>query len=425
MSEPAIALRNLSKTFRVFQHPVDMMWEVMLGRPRHRDFDALKAISFQIEKGAVVGLIGRNGAGKSTLLRIIAGTLDATAGKVEVNGRISAILELGTGFNPDYTGRENIYLGGLCLGLSRREIEAREANIIAFSELEDFIDQPFKTYSSGMQARLTFAVAVSVNPDILIVDEALSVGDAKFQRKCFRQFEEFRDAGVTILFVTHQTAFVESICDRAIYLSGGTVAADGPPRETVGQYLQDLFGAETGAVSHEEPAPKVAQASALAESKTPITEARRYGTGEATIVHFGLLDSLGNAASVCISGEAYSLVCDVRCNVDFIDDLHVGFGITTATGITLMAHNSLKSRTPVPSMTTGNVLRFRLDVSMNLGPGDYFVTFGAWGLLADKHYDRRVDALHFSVRGERGLESSIVNMRPLYSVIDLNATAAQ
>jgi energy-coupling factor transporter ATP-binding protein EcfA2 len=331
-------------------------------------------------------------------------------------------LELGTGFNVDYTGRENIYLGGLCLGLTRQEIRAREAEIIAFSELEEFIDQPFKTYSSGMQARLTFSVAVSIDPDILIVDEALAVGDAKFQRKCFRKFEEFRANGVTILFVTHQTGIVEAICDRAIYLSGGAIVADGPPGETVGQYLEDLFGVNKGAESSAEPL-ALALASDEDEASSGQKEGRRYGTGEVSIIDCGMQDVGGKLSSICLSGQAYGLFCDLRCNTEKISDLQVGIGITTKTGIVLMAHNSVKSRVAIPTMLEDDVLRVRLDISMNLGPGEYFVTFGAWSLFADKHYDRRVDVLHFTVRADPNLELSMVNMRPHYSVSKLEAPA--
>lgn len=407
MTETAIALRGISKVFRVYNSPSDLMWELLSGRPRHRNFAALTDVSFTVKRGEVVGLIGRNGAGKSTLLRIIAGTLEASSGELRVDGRISAILELGTGFNPDYTGRENIYLGGLCLGLTRQEIRAREAEIIAFSELEDFIDQPFKTYSSGMQARLTFSVAVSVDPDILIVDEALAVGDARFQRKCFRKFEEFRAAGCTILFVTHQTGVVEAICDRAIYMSAGKVVADGAPREVVGLYLKDMFGTK------DEP-PAVAP-----QRQTEEGETLRYGTGEVSIINCGILDDTGRPAGVQISGKRYTIFCDVRCNVDEITDLNIGISITTKTGICLVAANSVRHRVAISPMRRGDLIRVTLDVDLNLGPGDYFVTFGAWGLFADKHYDRRVDALHLVVHGEPCLDLSLVNMRPQYTVHQL------
>jgi len=410
----ALIVRELRKAFRVYNKPADMVRELLTGRAHHRDFLALQGITFEVPRGSVVGLIGRNGAGKSTLLRIIAGTLDPTSGDIAVDGRISAILELGTGFNPEYTGRENIYLGGLCLGLSRTEIKARESEIIAFSELEEFIDRPFKTYSSGMQARLTFAVAVSVEPDILIVDEALSVGDAKFQRKCFRKFEEFRQAGVTILFVTHQTAIVESICDRVIYLSGGQVVADGAPREVVGQYLEDLFGAEAAKQAQRADGGQAAEAG--------VGGARRYGTGEVVIERFGLLDPDGLPASTCESGQKYTVFCDVRCVAERVDDLHIGIGFTTTTGISVAAYNSLKHRTEVPPMMKGEAISVRLDVTMNLGPGPYFVTFGAWGVFADKHYDRRTDALQFTVHARPELELSLVNLEPTYRVLKLETS---
>jgi lipopolysaccharide transport system ATP-binding protein len=242
MSDPAIRAVSLGKVFRVWRHPSDMLKEALTGRRRHSEFEALRDVSFDVPRGSVVGIMGRNGAGKSTLLRIIAGTLDATSGGVSIAGRISAILELGTGFHPEYSGRENVFLGGLCLGLTRGEIASRLDEIVAFAELEEFIDQPFRTYSSGMQARLTFAVATAVDPDILIIDEALAVGDARFQLKSFDRVRQFRRQGKSILLVSHDINQVVSICDHAILLERGCIFAQGAPGLVGNIYHELLFG---------------------------------------------------------------------------------------------------------------------------------------------------------------------------------------
>jgi ABC-type polysaccharide/polyol phosphate transport system ATPase subunit len=238
----AIRVEHLYKEFKIYPHPSDMFKEILTGKHHHRIFSALHDISFEIPRGRAVGILGRNGAGKSTLLKIISGTLDKTSGLVEVNGRISSILELGTGFNPEYTGRDNIYLGGLMVGLTRQEIRDKEEWIIDFSELGNFIDQPFKTYSSGMQARLTFATAVCIEPDILVVDEALSVGDARFARKSFAQMEQFRKDGRTILLVSHDSNQVAAFCDYGIILENGKIFDQGEPARLRGVYYDLLFG---------------------------------------------------------------------------------------------------------------------------------------------------------------------------------------
>jgi ABC-type glutathione transport system ATPase component len=318
--------------------------------------------------------------------------------------------------------------------MTREEIRAREAEIIAFSELAEFIDRPFKTYSSGMQARLTFSVAVSVDPDILIVDEALSVGDAKFQRKCFRKFEEFRANGCTIVFVTHQTGLVEAVCDRAIYMSAGKIAADGAPREVVGQYLKDIFGPDeptvlaegadqTEAAAEESSLPSDSKDRAERNPRNPLVTALRYGTGEASIVDFGMLDEAGTRPSIYISGRRYTLFCNVVCKADEIADLNIGISIRTTTGIVLVAANPIIHRTPIPTLRRGDHVHATLDVNLHLGTGDYFATFGAWGTFADKHYDRRVDALQLTVRGDPSLGPSLVNMQPRYKVRRLQKEA--
>lgn len=219
-----------------------MFWELFTGKPSYKPFWALSDISFEVRRGQVVGVLGRNGAGKSTLLKIITGTLDKTDGNVEVNGRISSILEMGTGFNMEYTGRDNIYLGGLMVGLTREEIKQKEDWIIEFSELRDFIDQPFKTYSSGMQARLTFSTAVCIDPDLLIIDEALAAGDARFSRKSFGKIEEFRRAGNTILLVSHDINTISTFCDHALILEHGRIFDQGKPYRMGQVYYDLLFG---------------------------------------------------------------------------------------------------------------------------------------------------------------------------------------
>ena len=245
----AVQISHLSKTFRVWRNSRDMLIEALTGRQHHHEFQALRDITMDVPRGSVMGIMGRNGAGKSTLLRIVAGTLDATAGTVTVGGRISAILELGTGFHMDYTGRENIFLGGMCLGLSRAEMTKRLDEVISFSELQDFVDQPFRTYSTGMQARLTFAVATSVDPDVLIVDEALAVGDARFQLKSFDRIRDFKRRGKSILLVSHNIPSIMAICDRAILLEKGQVIVDGDPNEVGKLYHEMLFAPERTALS--------------------------------------------------------------------------------------------------------------------------------------------------------------------------------
>ena len=242
-----LSVRNVSKCFEMYEKPIHRLYQTFFAGHRkfYKEFGALRDISFDVHRGECVGIIGRNGAGKSTLLQIITGTLAPTTGEVKLKGRVAALLELGSGFNPEFTGRENVYLNGSILGLTREEIDARYDEILAFADIGDFIDQPVKTYSSGMMVRLAFAVQVMVDPDILIVDEALAVGDAAFQRKCFARMDALQARGTTVLLVTHDTETVKQRCNRAIFLKRGCVAFDGDAEEGVVEYMHFLFPQES------------------------------------------------------------------------------------------------------------------------------------------------------------------------------------
>ncbi len=248
--KPAIEIRHVGKCYEIYDKPQYRLWQsVFRGRRQfYREFWALTNVNFDIQHGETFGIVGRNGSGKSTLLQIVAGTLQPTTGKVSVHGRVAALLELGSGFNPEFTGRENVFLNAAMLGLSRAEIEARYDDIVEFSEIGDFVDQPVKTYSSGMYVRLAFSVAINVDPDILIVDEALSVGDEAFQRKCFARIRAIREKGATILFVSHSGSTVIELCNRAVLLDHGEQLLLGPPKPVVSRYQQLMYAPSQDAI---------------------------------------------------------------------------------------------------------------------------------------------------------------------------------
>lgn len=246
MDEIAIDIKNLSKVYKLYEKPIDRLKETLsfTGKSYHKDFYALNNINLQIKKGETVGIIGKNGAGKSTLLKIITGVLSPTSGTVKINGRISSLLELGAGFNPEYSGLENIYLNGTIMGMTREEVDERIQDILDFADIGDFVYQPVKTYSSGMYVRLAFSVAINVNPDILIVDEALAVGDARFQLKCFKKLEEIKEHGTTILYVSHDIDQVKSFCSRGILVNDGLIIYQGSPKEAAVKYFDLIFPRE-------------------------------------------------------------------------------------------------------------------------------------------------------------------------------------
>ena len=410
MTEAVISVRDLRKAYRLYPHPRDMAIELLTGRSRHGEFVALDGISFDIAPGSVVGLMGRNGAGKSTLLRIIAGTLDATAGAVAVRGRISAILELGTGFHVDYTGRENIYLGGLCLGLSRREIDGRVDEVIAFSELGEHIDQPFRTYSSGMQARLAFSVATSVDPDVLIVDEALAVGDARFQLKSFDRIRDFKRRGKSILVVSHSINQLVSICDRAILLDGGHLLMDDEPNAVGNTYHELLFGSRAGGDNRfTEP---------LGAAREPAgTREHRYGVGGARIVSARVVDASGQAVSSLRSLESYVLEIDIIAERE-LDEIHAGVLVRNIRGQDLFGTDTVQCGSqPIGPLREGDQVRVGLHFRANLAAGTYFFTT-ALALPDGRKIDVCFDSLSIAVEPALGLYTdTIVNLEPRFSIM--------
>jgi ABC-type polysaccharide/polyol phosphate transport system ATPase subunit len=402
----------------------------------------LDDVDLEVCRGEIVGVLGRNGAGKSTLLKLIAGTLERSEGLLDVRGRVTAILELGSGFHPEYTGRENIYMGGMCLGMTRREVDSKLASIIEFSELRDVIDQPFKTYSTGMQARLTFSVAISVDPDILVVDEALSVGDARFQLKCFTRMQQLRKRATAVLLVSHDTNAITTLCDRALILEGGRVYAEGDAKQMTIAYHNLLFAEQKPAVERTATGRENAGAAAASEAATaertvnlesalwkespagrnpavlpsPVETSMRYGTGEARLVDWGILDSVGQRSQVIESGKACRMYMVLDCERD-IDDLSCGFSIKDRRGTVLWGvTNMTQTQTPYKARAASRLV-IAADCVMWLAAGDYFVTLGAAHLADGAKIDFAEDAIAFTVIGPVGIfTTSTVNLESVFSI---------
>ena len=419
--EKAIAVSQVTKAFPIYEKPHHRLLQMLSRGPRKnrwfKQFHALRGVSFEVGRGETVGIIGRNGSGKSTLLQIICGTLSPSSGVVDVRGRVAALLELGAGFNPDFTGKENVYLNGSLLGLSRDEIDERYEDILAFAGIGDFIDQPVKTYSSGMYVRLAFAVASNVTPDILIVDEALAVGDAKFQAKCFARLKNLRDAGTTILFVSHSTEQIVTHCDRAVLLDGGLVLADGAPKVVVNQYLDLLFGVdkpaveadalsmnEDGAGDHDIVLDGETSSHPDPFSSRPNYNSHEYRWGDrrALIRDFSLnVGGVQNPSSVS-TGETASLALAIQ----FDQAVHrpiLGVAVKNKEGVTVYATNSeMLDANDIPLLgEAGTTVRIDLNFTCVMGAGDYFISLGVASRDGSEviPHDRRYDAIHLHVLG--------------------------
>lgn len=400
MSEIAISLQNISKCYQIYARPQDRLKQSIIPRLRrwvrarsrqyYREFWALKSISFEVKKGETVGIVGRNGSGKSTLLQILCGTLTPTIGEVNVVGRVGALLELGSGFNPEFTGRENIYMSSAILGLSHEQVEERFQDIVAFADIGDFIEQPIKTYSSGMYVRLAFSVIAHADADILVIDEALSVGDVFFGQKCMRFLRDFMQRG-TVIFVSHDTAAVLNLCDRVIWLRDGEIAGEGPSKEVTALYLEDLYYE-----GHAELTP-VSEMLPIVESDADLTprdmrqdlintspyrndieifdftqNSRAFGTGQATVVDAGFYDADSNPLSWIVGGEKVRLTIKCRAIAKLTMPI-VGFEVYDRLGQTIFGDNTyLTTRSQPVSVSPHDFVIVHFDFRMPvMREGDY------------------------------------------------------
>jgi lipopolysaccharide transport system ATP-binding protein len=388
-----VLVQNVSKLYRLYRRPSDRLRELLPGsRPRHADFWALRDISFTLDPGETLGLVGPNGCGKSTLLQIVAGILQPTTGRVVTRGRIAALLELGAGFNPEFSGRENVYLNGEIMGLSRPEIDRVMPSIEAFAEIGEFLERPVKEYSSGMYVRLAFSTAIHVEPEILIVDEALAVGDAVFANRCVRKFQELRERKITVLFVSHDLGLVKQLSDRAIFLLNGAIAAEGAPKDVINRYIGLVLERQ------EEKSPK--------QERLPASF--RHGDGASEIVSVELLNRAGKPVSSVNSGEP--VVVRVRCRFHrAIADPMVGILIRTRIGMDVYGTNTRLEHAELGGFQPGDELEVDFAIECWLTPQPYTLTVATQNADGTSH-DWLDDAIAFDVVDTR-IAAGVANLR--------------
>ena len=371
-----IRVSGLAKAYKQYPNRWSRLfeWLVPFSRPRHHLHWVLQDVDFEIQPGEAVGIVGVNGAGKSTLLKMITGTTQPTCGQIQLQGRVAALLELGMGFHPDFTGRQNAFMAGQLLGMQVEEIDALMPQIESFAEIGEAIDQPVRTYSSGMQMRLAFSVATARRPDILIVDEALSVGDAYFQHKSFERIRSFRKAGTTLLIVSHDRSAIQSICDTAILLENGRLAMRGKPEEVM-DYYNAMLAQREGQIVRQE---------MLANGQVQTIS----GTGEAAIISVRLLDAQGRSLEVAEVGQPVVLEVQTEVRED-IERLILGFMIKDRLGQAIYGINTHRLDKPVVELSAGDRVTFRFAFDMRLGKGSYSVALSLSRL--DSHLDRNFE----------------------------------
>ena len=419
----AIEVDNVQKIYKLYDKPSDRLKEAFgFGKKtKHKLHYALKGVSMKIYQGETVGIIGTNGSGKSTILKIITGVLNPTSGRVLVNGRISALLELGAGFNMEYNGIENVYLNGTMMGFSEKEIEAKLPEILSFADIGDYVYQPVKTYSSGMFVRLAFAVAINIEPEILIVDEALSVGDVFFQAKCYHKFEEFKKMGKTIVFVSHDLSSISKYCDRVYLLNQGNILGEGSPkamidtykRVLVGQYDgQESVGEETASLLDDEDLQRAAaqkadekgtdasQASMEAKGQNP--NALEYGTKQAQIEEFYITDDRGVPTNAILKGSMFTIHMRVRF-MDHIPAPIFAFSVKNVIGVEITGTNTMIEKAFLDSVEPGEVKNVTFTQKMNLQGGEYLLSLGVTGYNQDTFevYHRLYDVINMTVISDK------------------------
>ena len=413
----ALRVESISKQYRIYNQPADRLKEtVTRGRWKaHREFWALRDISFEVEAGTTTGIIGPNGSGKSTLLQIITGTLEPTHGTVSLEGRVAALLELGAGFNPEFTGIENIFMNTALMGLSRAQTEQLLPEIASFAEIGDFLYQPLKTYSSGMYIRLAFAAAIAVAPQILIIDEALAVGDAVFQHRCTRRIKEMQANGTTILFVSHDPGAIRALCSRAILLNGGRMEAEGPPSEVLNHYQKIIMSRETAyAETNAPPAssePEVFTPEDLQQAE-PTGYAFRHGNGDAQIVKLELLNTSREKVNLVETGEQLFL----RMYVLFhkaVEEPVFGFLIRNRHGIHLYGTNTDIQQAGIGPVEAGEIVEANFSFNCWLAPDNYSITVAV----------HSVDAISFDWL-DGALFFQTISASPMEGVANLDGTAA-
>ena len=385
MDKYAIRVENVSKMYKLYDKPSDRLKEALgfTKKVRYKEYYALKDLSFDVKRGETVGIIGTNGAGKSTILKIITGVLSQTDGEVEINGRISALLELGAGFSQEYNGIENIYLNGTMMGFTREEIDAKMDSILEFADIGDFVQQPVKTYSSGMFVRLAFAVAINIEPEILIVDEALSVGDVFFQAKCYQKFEEFKREGKTILFVSHDLGSISKYCDRVILLNKGRKVSEGTPKEMIDLYKKILTG------PGEEERKNASEAGHTEQQITSIRENNvkgnwkehfqinpnldEYGDGKADIIDFAVVDENGNLTNAIQKGTRFKLKSKVLFHEDVYDPIFT-YTFKNVKGVDITGTNTMFEKKDIGLARKGEIYVTTFEQDMYLQGAEYLLS---------------------------------------------------